>query len=100
MKAKEFDKITFEAAVATGDLLLVDFYTTRCTPCVKMSSIIDKLAETYNVGKINADDCMEVFTTYKVSSVPTLIWFKNKKEVKRLMGIQAEEKLVSIFNEL
>ena len=60
-----------------------------------MGPIIEELAEEvkdkYKVGKLNVDENRETAAKYGVMSIPTLIIFKDGKEVKQLVGVQSKE---------
>lgn len=79
--------------------VLVDFWAAWCGPCQMMGPIINELAEEvkekYKVGKLNVDENRETASKYGVMSIPTLIIFKDGKEVKQLVGVQSKEVLKS-----
>ncbi len=79
---------------------IVDFYADWCTPCKMMSPIIDNIAEetdNINVGKLNVDEEENIAIKYNVMSIPTIIIFKDGKEIKRFVGVTNKE---VILNEL
>lgn len=87
----------FEEKVLKNDKkVLVDFYAEWCGPCKKQAPIIDELAsEGKNVYKLDVDQYNEISSKYGILSIPTLVIFKNGEEVKRLMGFQEKDVLVS-----
>lgn len=91
----------FETEVLNSDTTtIIDFYADWCTPCKMMSPIIDKIAEendNINVGKLNVDEVQNIATQYNVISIPTIIIFKDGKEIKRFVGVTNKE---VILNEL
>lgn len=95
-KVKDLTDSTFDAAISTG-VSLVDFWATWCPPCRMQGPIIEKLAETLDgkamVAKVDVDQNNETAGKFEVSSIPTLIIFKNGKEVKRFVGVQQETAL-------
>lgn len=96
--AMQFTDQNFEAEVLKNDKpVLVDFWAAWCGPCQMMGPIIDQLAEEvkgkYKIGKLNVDENRETAGKYGVMSIPTLIIFKNGKEVKQFVGVQAKEGL-------
>lgn len=97
-KVKDLTDSTFKDVVGTG-VTLVDFWATWCPPCRMQGPIIEKVADALEkqavVAKVDVDANPETATTYGVSSIPTLIVFKDGKEVKRFVGLQQEPALVS-----
>lgn len=77
--------------------VLVDFWAAWCGPCQMMGPVIDELAEEtkekYKVGKLNVDENRETASKYGVMSIPTLIVFKDGKNVKQFVGVQNKEAL-------
>lgn len=73
---------------------LVDFNAEWCAPCRAQEPIIKKLMDLYqdraSIIEINIDDHRTLATKYRVQSIPTLILFKDGKEIKRLIGLQSE----------
>ncbi len=98
--AKEFDGVLLKEQVESGNTVLVDFWSTRCGPCVRLAPTLDKLSSEFNIGKVDIDDHYELAGEYKVSALPTLIWFKGGKEVKRMVGLQSEQALRDVFKEI
>ena len=97
-----FTEDSFETDVLKSDkIALVDFYADWCGPCKMMAPIVEQLAEQYNgqavIGKLNIDDEPFVASRYRVLSIPTLMFFKDGKEVDRIVGAvdktDIEEKL-------
>jgi thioredoxin 2 len=70
--------------------VLVDFWAEWCGPCRMMSPVLDKLAEeratTLQVGKVNTDEQPEIAARFNIRSIPTLILFRDGKEVARQSG--------------
>ena len=83
----------FEAEVLKSQVpTLVDFWAVWCQPCRMIAPMIEELAkenaESMKVAKINVYDSPEVATNYGISSIPTLMLFKNGEVVDRLVGAQ------------
>ncbi|WP_457554185.1 thioredoxin [Desulfobacula sp.] len=87
----------FQKTIKTG-VTLVDFNANWCAPCKAQEPIIKKLATTYqnraSIIEINIDEHRAMATKYMVQSIPTLILFKDGKEIKRFVGLQSETNLV------
>ncbi|MGI5963486.1 MAG: thioredoxin [Lawsonibacter sp.] len=87
----QFNKASFDKALADGNLMMVDFWADWCGPCKMLAPVIDDLASQYAgkvvVGKVNVDEEQELAIRYGVMSIPTVIFFKNGKEIDRKVGV-------------
>lgn len=92
-----------EKALQTDKLVLVDFYSDSCIPCKMLSPVLAELEETYAdalyIGKVNTAYESGLTEQYKVLSAPTLIFFKNGSEIKRITGVQKKAVLEDIIKE-
>ena len=98
----KFETNNFEQEVLKSEKpVLVDFYADWCGPCQMMGPVIEEISEELDgkakVGKINVDENPDVAVEYNVMSIPTLIIFKNGKEVKRYVGVTSKEELLKEF---
>ncbi len=87
---KEFQELMKEK------IAIVDFFAEWCMPCVIMAPVIEELAEKIKgvkFAKVNVDENSEVAGKFKVMSIPTLIIFKQGKEVERMIGSQPAENI-------
>jgi thioredoxin 1 len=88
---KAINQKNFSTNIAKG-VTLIDFYATWCGPCRMLSPIIEQVATHFQgkmvVGKLNIDEEESIAREYQVSSIPTLILFKDGKEVKRSLGLK------------
>jgi len=86
----------FYDTVSRG-VVLVDFNATWCAPCRAQDPIIKKLAERFagkaGIESLDIDDNRETAQSLGIHSIPTLILFKNGKEMQRFIGLQSEEAL-------
>ena len=86
-----YDMETFDAALKEGKLMMVDFWAEWCGPCRMLAPMVDKLAAQYEgkvtVGKVNVDEEQELAIRYGVMSIPTVIFFKDGKEIGRKVGV-------------
>ncbi len=95
-------KETFEAEVLQSDKpVLAEFWATWCGPCKMMGPIIEQLAEEnpdYKVVKINSDEEQELAEKFGILSIPTVIAFKDGKQVNQSVGVVPKDKLVALFS--
>ena len=97
--------LDFEEKVTKSSLpVFVDFFAPWCGPCKMAEPVIEELAKDYEgkavIAKINVDENQENGQKYNVSSIPTIIFFKDGKEVDRTMGVQSKNELVKKLEEL
>lgn len=90
---KNFDS---EVTHAKG-LAIVDMFATWCGPCKMMAPIVEELSKQYEgkvkIGKLDVDESGETASKFGIASIPTTIFFKDGKEVDRLVGFQSKETL-------
>ena len=92
------NKQSFDKALGEGKLMMVDFWADWCGPCRMLAPVIDQLAERYEgkvvSGKVNVDDEQELAIRYGVMSIPTVIFFKDGKEIDRKVGVMPGDAFV------
>jgi len=93
---------TFQEKLKKG-VTLIDFNAPWCAPCRAQEPVIQKLTNLYRgraaIIEINIDDHNLLATEYGVQSIPTLIIFKEGKEMKRFVGLQSEAAIAESLDE-
>lgn len=82
--------------------VLVDFWAEWCGPCKMIAPVVEEIATEYDgkvrVGKLNVDQNQNTPASLKVISIPTLIVFKDGKEVERSIGYKTKDELRRLLN--
>jgi thioredoxin 1 len=91
----EVNAANFEEVVLKSELpVLVDFYGVWCGPCRQIAPLLEKLSQEYEgsfkIVKINFDENLALGEQYKLTALPSLLFFKNGEQVESLLGVQTE----------
>ena len=98
MTTHKFNQNNFQKEVLQSDNpVLVDLYADWCGPCRQLGPVIDQLAREYDdsvkIGKLNIDENPDLANQYKVSSIPTLLLFKDGQVKDRLVGNRSKKEI-------
>ena len=96
---------SFDEQVLKSDVpVLVDFWAEWCMPCKIVDPVIHELAHEYGgklrVGKLNVDENPESSQNFNVMSIPTIMFFKNGKPIKSVIGAQSKENFKKAIDEV
>ncbi len=90
------DESNFDATISEG-VVLVDFWATWCGPCRQQGPIVSKMADEYagkaTICKLDVDEAGAPAAEYQVSSIPTLILFRDGQPVDQFVGVTAAPEL-------
>ena len=99
---KETSDSEFESDVLnSAQPVLVDFWAAWCAPCRMLAPTVEAVAEKYasnaRVMKLNVDDNPSTAQRYGIKGIPTLILFRDGKEVERVVGATSKESITRMI---
>ncbi len=103
VNTQTFTDDNFDEHVIKSDTpVMVDFWAPWCGPCQMAGPVVDELADEnkgkIKIGKLNVDDNQQVAGKYGVMSIPTVILFKDGKEVSRKVGFAGKPMYQSLLD--
>lgn len=97
---KHLNDSNFSTEIAEG-VTLVDFYADWCGPCRMIAPIVEELSNDMSgkakIAKLDIEAAQQTTSNLGITSIPTLIVFKNGKEVKRVLGVHDKAALTSLI---
>lgn len=92
---KKITEAEFDNAVANG-VVLVDFYADWCGPCKMLGPVLEEMENTdkdFDLVKVNVDDEGALAQRFGVMSIPTIVLFKDGKQVAASTGFRPKEQI-------
>lgn len=90
-----------EKVLGAKTAVLVDFSATWCGPCQMLTPVLESVQEEMGdkaqLMKLDVDEDMSTARRFGVMSVPTMIIFKDGKEVQRIVGLRQKNQIVQIL---
>lgn len=98
---KEISDVTFNDEISEGTVV-VDFWASWCGPCKMLGPVIEELSGDLDgkakFVKVNVDENPATASGYKIASIPTVIVFKDGKQVETLVGFRPKAALNEVVN--
>ncbi|NVN17669.1 thioredoxin [Muricauda sp. HICW] len=93
-------KGNFVNLINSDQLTLIDFSAEWCGPCKMLAPILkqvkDEMGDSLKIVKIDVDKNQSLANTYQVKGVPTMIFFKNGKQLWRKSGVLQKGEIVQL----
>ncbi|MBN1185077.1 MAG: thioredoxin [Bacteroidales bacterium] len=86
----------FKTIIRNG-IVLVDFWAPWCAPCKIIAPTLNEIAEendNVTIAKVNVEQNQQLAQKFKIRNIPTLILFKDGKELKRILGVKPKRVLL------
>lgn len=94
-------KSKFSEIICENKPVLVDFFATWCGPCQMLAPILSdvkaELGESIKIVKIDVDKNQPLAAQYQVRGVPTMILFKEGKQLWRQSGVVPKQELIQLL---
>ena len=100
----ELNESNFDHVIVNSEIpVIVDFWAPWCGPCKMMTPVFNEVSQQYPLKalfvKVNTEAEQNLGAKFGIRSIPTLVVYKNGKEVKRVSGALDPLKLSNLVNE-
>lgn len=104
MALLHFNEEGFDKALSANGLMMVDFWATWCGPCQRLTPVMEQLAEEYEdqavvIGKVDVDEEPGLAQRFGVMNIPTVIFFKDGRELERKVGAMPIDEYAQTLDE-
>ena len=103
MSPKAITKANFEELVLKETKTVVlDFWAPWCGPCRMVGPILDEIAAErpdVKVCKVNVDEQFELAVRYQITSIPTILFFKEGRVARQAVGLHSKAQLEALIEE-
>lgn len=101
MTVKETTTAEFDQEIKTG-LVLVDFHAEWCGPCKMLGPILGEISGEVEgkakIIKVNVDEAADIAKKFGISSIPTVILFKDGQKLDQFVGLKTKEDILEFIN--
>ncbi|MEM4326541.1 MAG: thioredoxin, partial [Candidatus Pacearchaeota archaeon] len=102
--AAKLDENNFETEIKSSDKpVLVDFWAEWCAPCRAIAPVLEELdkemQDKIKIAKLNVDENPDIASKHKIFSIPTLVLFKNGREIGRMIGAAPKSKILKFIED-
>lgn len=93
--ARVINTSEFDKAIENG-VVVVDFFATWCGPCKMLAPVFDEASQEVDATfvKVDIDQSLEIAQRFNITTVPTMMIFKNGQKIDSMVGFMPKEKLV------
>jgi len=92
---------TFDAEVRRPGPILVDFWAEWCGPCHRVAPVLDEIARSrggrLRLGKVNIDENPRTPARFQITSIPTMLLFKDGRFVDGIVGAVSRDEIESVL---
>lgn len=101
MSVLHLTKNDFNEVINNNETVLVDFWAPWCGPCRMLGPVLEEVAGEVNnavIAKVNVDEESDLAREFRVSSIPTILVFKNGKLAKTSVGYIAKAQVKKLLD--
>ena len=87
-----------EEVINSQRAVLVDFFATWCGPCQMLAPVLEKISSSradFDIAKVDIDEAQDLAYKYGIQVVPTMVIFKDGKNIKKIEGYHDENEIAS-----
>ncbi|XP_017466118.1 PREDICTED: thioredoxin-2-like [Rhagoletis zephyria] len=92
---KDLTDLNNQLKEAGTKLVVIDFFATWCGPCKLIAPRLEELAKEYEgkvlILKVDVDECEDIAMEYNISSMPTFVFIKDRKQINSFAGANGEK---------
>ena len=101
MRVLHLKKENLNEVINNNETVLVDFWAPWCGPCRMLGPVLEEVASEVNnavISKVNVDEESDLAREFRVSSIPTVLVFKNGKLAKTSVGYIAKAQVLKLLD--